>query len=65
MSDLVPGIDVPDRTIASIRTDTDREAARLAEGTRIMIFGCMNAGVAEAFRYLLRPAAALLRRLCH
>jgi coenzyme F420-reducing hydrogenase delta subunit len=50
MSDLVPGIDVPDRSIASIRADTDREAARLAEGTRIMIFGCMNAGVAEACR---------------
>ena len=50
MSELVPGIDVPDRSIASIRADTDREAARLAEGTRIMIFGCMNAGVAEACR---------------
>ncbi len=50
MSDLVPGIDVPGRSIAAIRDDTDREAARLAEGTRIMIFGCMNAGVAEACR---------------
>ena len=50
MSDLVPGIDAPDRTIASIRADADREAARLAEGTRIMIFGCMNAGAAEACR---------------
>jgi len=50
MSDLVPGIDAPDRAIASIRVDADREAARLSEGTRIMIFGCMNAGVAEACR---------------
>jgi len=50
MSDLIPGIDLPDRSIASIRADTDCEAARLAEGTRIMIFGCMNAEVAEARR---------------
>ena len=50
MSDLVPGIDVPDRSIASIRADTDREAARLAEGTRVMIFACMNACAAEACR---------------
>ncbi len=50
MSALVPGIDVPGRRIAAIRADTDREAARLAEGTRIMMFGCMNAGVADACR---------------
>jgi quinol-cytochrome oxidoreductase complex cytochrome b subunit/coenzyme F420-reducing hydrogenase delta subunit/Pyruvate/2-oxoacid:ferredoxin oxidoreductase delta subunit len=50
MSDLVPGIDMPDRSIASIRADADREASRLSERTRIIIFGCMNAGVAEACR---------------
>ena len=50
LSDLMPGIDLPGRSIAAIRADTDREAARLAGGTRIMIFGCVNAGVAEACR---------------
>ena len=50
MFDLVPGIDLPDRSIASIRADTDREAARMSQGTRVMIFDCMNAQVAEACR---------------
>jgi len=50
MSDLVPGIDVPDRRIAMLREEAENEAARLMEGPRVMIFGCMNAGVAEAFR---------------
>ena len=50
MSDLIPGIDLPGRTIDAIRADADREAARLTASTRIMIFGCMNAGAAEACR---------------
>jgi len=50
MSALTPGIDLPERSIASIRADADREAARLTDETRVMIFGCMNAGVAEACR---------------
>lgn len=50
LSDLVPGIDLPDRSIATIRADTDAEGARIAGSTRIMVFGCINAGVAVACR---------------
>jgi quinol-cytochrome oxidoreductase complex cytochrome b subunit/coenzyme F420-reducing hydrogenase delta subunit len=50
MSALIPGIDVPGRAIAAIRADTNAEAERLTGSARIMIYGCMNAGVAEAFR---------------
>jgi len=50
MSELIPGIDVPGRTIASIRTATDAESAKLSGANRIMVFGCMNAGVAEQCR---------------
>lgn len=50
MSELVPGIDVPGRTIASIRSAADAEGARISGSSRIMVFGCMNAGVAERHR---------------
>ncbi len=50
MSDLVPGIDLPDRSIAAIRKDVDAESARLDGPARIMVFGCTNAGVAAACR---------------
>jgi ferredoxin/coenzyme F420-reducing hydrogenase delta subunit len=50
MSELIPGIDVPGRTIASIRAAADAESARLSGANRIMVFSCMNAGVAEQFR---------------
>lgn len=50
MSELSPGIDVPERKIAAIRSDADREAARLVGQARIMVFGCANAGIAEACR---------------
>jgi len=50
MSALAPGIDAPDRRIAAIREDAEREAARLAGPARVIIFGCKNAGVAEACR---------------
>ncbi|MGB8314072.1 MAG: cytochrome b N-terminal domain-containing protein [Aestuariivirga sp.] len=50
MSDLIPGIDLPDRSIAAIRDDVDKESARIAGPARIMIFGCTNAGVAAACR---------------
>lgn len=50
MSELSPGIDVPGRTIAAIRAETDAEGKRLAGTSRIMVFGCMNAGIAEACR---------------
>jgi ferredoxin/coenzyme F420-reducing hydrogenase delta subunit len=50
MSELVPGIDLPDRPIATIRSDVNTEAARIGGPARIMVFGCVNAGVAEACR---------------
>lgn len=50
MSDLVPGIDLPDRSIAAIRADVEAEGARIRGSTRIMIFGCVNADVAAACR---------------
>ncbi len=50
MSELIPGIDLPDRSIAAIRADTETEGARIAGLARIMVFGCINAGVAAAAR---------------
>lgn len=50
MSELIPGIDLPDRSIASLRADADAEGARIAGPGRIMVFGCINAGVAEKMR---------------
>ncbi len=34
LSELIPGIDLPDRTIAAIRSDTETEGARLSSPTR-------------------------------
>lgn len=50
MSEFVPGIDLPDRSIAAIRADAEAEGARIAGPARIMVFGCINAGVAAASR---------------
>lgn len=50
MSALVPGIDLPDRSIAALRAETDAEGARIAGAGRIMVFGCINSGTAEAMR---------------
>jgi coenzyme F420-reducing hydrogenase delta subunit len=50
LSDLVPGIDLPDRSMAAIRADAEAEGARIAGPARIMIFGCVNAAVATACR---------------
>jgi len=50
MSDLVPGIDLPDRSMAALRTDVDAEGARLTGPSRIMVFGCINAGTAGGVR---------------
>lgn len=50
MSELVPGIDLPDRPIAAVRADTDVEARRIAGEGRIMVFGCINAATAESLR---------------
>jgi ferredoxin/coenzyme F420-reducing hydrogenase delta subunit len=42
MSDLVPGIDLPDRSMAAIRAAVDAEGARLTGNARILVFSCMN-----------------------
>jgi len=50
MSELIPGIDLPDRTIAAIRADVESEAERLTGETRIMVFNCINSDVAARYR---------------
>lgn len=40
MSDLSPGIDLPDRTIASLRAQTEKAARALTGTNRIMVFNC-------------------------
>lgn len=50
LSELIPGIDLPDRSIAAIRADTEAEGARISGPARIMVYGCINAGVATACR---------------
>jgi ferredoxin/coenzyme F420-reducing hydrogenase delta subunit len=40
MSDLVPGIDLPDRSIAGLRDQLEVAAARLKGTNRIVVFGC-------------------------
>jgi len=46
MSDLVPGVDLPDRAVAAIRDDTHRIAAKLKGATRVLVYGCVNAEIA-------------------
>jgi ferredoxin/coenzyme F420-reducing hydrogenase delta subunit len=50
MSELIPGIDIPDRSMAAIRADVDSEGSRLKGSARIMIFGCINAAIVEPFK---------------
>ena len=50
LSDLIPGIDLPDRSMAAIRAEVEDEGARITGPARIMIFGCINAGVAMSCR---------------
>lgn len=40
LSELSPGIDLPDRTIASLRDQTEAAARNLVGQNRIMVFGC-------------------------
>ncbi len=40
LSDLSPGIDLPDWTISSLRERTEQQALGLTGNTRIMVFGC-------------------------
>jgi len=47
LSDLSPGIDMPDRTIAALREETEAAATGLAGPDRIIVFGC-DSGPAHA-----------------
>ena len=47
LSDLSPGIDMPDRTISALREETEAAAAGLTGPDRIMVFGC-DSGPAHA-----------------
>lgn len=50
MSELIPGIDLPDRSIAAIRDDVEAESARLQGSQRVIVFGCVNAAAVDALR---------------
>jgi ferredoxin/coenzyme F420-reducing hydrogenase delta subunit len=50
MSEMIPGIDVPDRSIAAMRSDVDAEGARLTGRGRVIVFGCINAARVEQLR---------------
>ena len=57
MSDLVPGIDLPDRPIAAIRADVEAEAARIAGASqRVIVF----AWAAAALGYSTTQASSLV-----
>jgi coenzyme F420-reducing hydrogenase delta subunit len=47
---MIPGIDVPDRSIAAMRSDVDAEGARLTGRGRVIVFGCINAARVEQLR---------------
>lgn len=40
LSDLLPGIDLPDRTISSLREQAEKAASQLSGNNRIMVFNC-------------------------
>lgn len=40
LSDLSPGIDMPDRTISDLRDETEKQAAALSGPDRVLVFGC-------------------------
>jgi quinol-cytochrome oxidoreductase complex cytochrome b subunit/coenzyme F420-reducing hydrogenase delta subunit len=42
LSNLSPGIDLPDSTIANLRNNTEIQAAGLTGPARIMVFGCQS-----------------------
>jgi len=49
-SALVPGIDLPDRSVAALRDAIEQAAAKLEGETRIMVFGCDHAARLERYR---------------
>jgi quinol-cytochrome oxidoreductase complex cytochrome b subunit/coenzyme F420-reducing hydrogenase delta subunit len=60
-TELVPGIDLPSLSMATLRDEVCRAAADLAQGPRIMVFGCAH-GVDVA--RLQGPQVAALSLAC-
>jgi quinol-cytochrome oxidoreductase complex cytochrome b subunit/coenzyme F420-reducing hydrogenase delta subunit len=60
-SELVPGIDVPDLTMAGLRETLVEQAAALSESPKVLVVGC-DAGV--ALDQLAGPAVAVSRMFC-
>ena len=60
-TELIPGIDLPDRSLRRLREDLERAAAGLAGGTRVVVFGCDH-GVAPAA--IERPGVTALSLPC-
>jgi ferredoxin/coenzyme F420-reducing hydrogenase delta subunit len=59
--DLVPGIDLPQRSLSDLRAALERKAAGLAQGTRVIVFGCDQGA---AVRQLEGPGVAALSLPC-
>ena len=58
---MIPGIDLPDRSLRRLREDLERAAAGLAGGPRVIVFGCDH-GVAPAA--IERPGVTALNLPC-
>ena len=61
VAELVTGIDMPQLSLAEMRTRMDRALAGLEGGTRVLVFGCDRAADATA---LERPDTAVISLLC-
>ena len=60
-SDLVPGIQLPDQTIAALREQTVRAAAALHGSARVIVYGCDSGPDLEALR---EDGVAVVRMPC-
>jgi coenzyme F420-reducing hydrogenase delta subunit len=58
-SDLVPGIDLPDRPLADLRDRLEAATARLNGHARIVVFGCDHGGDLAMLRTESRAALSL------
>jgi len=60
-TELIPGIDLPDRSLRRLREDLERAAAGLAGDTRVVVFGCDHGVRREAIE---RPGVTALSLPC-
>jgi ferredoxin/coenzyme F420-reducing hydrogenase delta subunit len=58
-SELVPGIDLPDRPLAELRAALEAATANLEGPTRILVFGCDHGGDLAALRSESRATLSL------